>query len=116
MNLDEAIRIHSNWKVKFRHAIAKKETFDVPKVSADNQCELGQWLQGEARAKLSNLPAYSELLKQHAAFHREAAGIAQLINLKKYPEAESALNHNPYAALSGNVAVAVLKLKEEAHL
>ena len=112
MNLDNAISAHTEWKVKLRSAISSQSQLDAATISRDNCCPLGQWLHGDAKAKYGQLDAYRQCLDAHANFHREAGKVAQLINQKKYSEAETALSAGtPYANASSATGVSILKLK-----
>lgn len=117
MDLTQAVAKHADWKFKLRSAITNKETMDVATVSADNCCELGKWLHGEAKAAHGTLKAYSECVKVHAQFHKEAGKVAEAINAKKFTEAEAMLGEGtPYTAASMNARVAILAMKKEAGL
>lgn len=114
MNLDDASRAHSDWRVKLRTAIAKKETVDARAIGADNCCALGQWLHGEAKGTYNRLRAYADVVDKHAAFHRAAGSVALAINQQRYSEAEAMLGAGtPYAAASTAVGSALLGLKKE---
>jgi methyl-accepting chemotaxis protein len=41
MDLNQAIDIHTKWKVKFLSAMSKEESLDVETISKDNCCDLG---------------------------------------------------------------------------
>ncbi|HOY21608.1 MAG TPA: CZB domain-containing protein [Cellvibrio sp.] len=117
MDLDSAIQKHSEWKMKFRTAISKKESLDAATIAKDNCCELGKWLHGEAKLKFSKLASHNECMTKHAAFHQEAGKVAALINAAKYSEAEAAIGSGTaYATVSSAVGVAIIKLKKEAGL
>jgi len=117
MDLSSAIEKHTEWKVKLRLAIAKKEAMDAETISKDNSCELGKWLHGEAKSKFGKLASYSDCVNKHAAFHAEAGKVARQINSKSYAAAESMLNGNtPYAVASYAVGNAIAQLKRETGL
>jgi methyl-accepting chemotaxis protein len=117
MDLTQAIEKHSEWKAKFRSAIAKHETMDADKISLDNCCELGKWLYGESKVKFGKLASYTECVSKHAVFHKEAGKVATAINAKKYVEVLDMLAPGaPYATASSAVGVAIMKLKKEAGL
>lgn len=117
MDLTQAVAKHVEWKTKLRTAIAKKETMDVATVSADNCCEFGQWLHGDAKAKMSGLAAYKDTLNKHAVFHKEAGKVAAAINAKKYTEAEAMLGAGTaYVTASTAVGIAINNFKKEAGL
>ncbi|NOU23112.1 MAG: CZB domain-containing protein [Methyloglobulus sp.] len=117
MDLNKAIEKHAEWKVKFRSAISKQELLDAETVSKDNNCELGKWLHGDSKVKLSKFASHSDCIAKHAEFHREAGNVAKAINAKKYTEAESMLSAgSSYSTASNAVGVAVRRLKKEAGL
>jgi methyl-accepting chemotaxis protein len=115
MDLNEAIKKHTEWKIKFRTAIAAKETMDAETTSKDNCCELGKWLHGEAKTKYGKLSSYKECVAAHAAFHVEAGKVAKAINAKKYAEAEAIIDTS-FQKASSAVGAAVMQLKKEAGL
>lgn len=115
MDLDSAIGAHGEWKVKLRHAIARKEKVDVATIAADHQCALGKWLHGEARSKYGTLKSYTNCVHKHAEFHREAGKVAAAINAEQYSQAEAMLaGGTAYAAASSAIGGAVLGLRKEA--
>jgi methyl-accepting chemotaxis protein len=116
MDLNVAIQAHSEWKMKLRAAITRKEKIEA-NLSVDNACALGKWLHGEAKAPYSKFPAYADLVTKHAAFHREAGKVATAIAAGKYPEAEALLEAGTgFATASAAVGVAIIKLKKDAGL
>ncbi|MGO9235581.1 MAG: hypothetical protein ACLP4V_16505 [Methylocella sp.] len=67
--------------------------------------------------KCGQLPSHKECLSAHARFHWEAGKVAQLINQKKYVEAEAALGvGTPYTSATMVTAVAINRIKKEAAL
>ncbi|WP_088278467.1 CZB domain-containing protein [Ideonella sp. A 288] len=117
MDLSQATQAHSEWKVKLRMAITKKESLDANTISADNCCNLGKWLHGEAKGKYASLRSYSECVQRHAAFHREAGAVARVINSGDFAKATQMLDGGTaYSAASSSVGAAILGLKKEAAL
>ena len=116
MDLDSAVGKHAEWKVKLRGAIQRCETLDAAAVAADNCCDLGRWLHGDARRAVGAAagPALQDCIAKHAAFHREAGKVAQAINAGKMAEADAMLDAgSPYSAASTGVAGAISRLKRE---
>lgn len=114
IDLDKALEQHSEWKVKLRAAISKREQMDVATISKDDCCELGKWLHGGAKPQLSHKPSYSECVSKHAAFHIEAGRVAAMINAKKFSEAETMLGTgSPFVSASTAVGVAIMRLKKD---
>ena len=114
MDLNAATQAHSEWKIKLRMAISKKETLDAATISKDNCCALGKWLHGEAKQKFANYKSYGDCLSRHASFHREAGAVALVINKGDYAKAGAMLDGGtPYAAASNSVASSILAMKKE---
>jgi methyl-accepting chemotaxis protein len=117
MDLSQAGQMHSEWKIKFRMAIAKQETLDAANISSDRECPLGKWLHGEAKGKFDGLPAYADCVIRHATFHQEAGKVAQTINAKNFSQAKTMMNANtPYALAANNFIISLGMMKKEAGL
>lgn len=114
MNLETAVRAHAEWKLKLKMAIARRETIDAAKLSADNCCELGRWLHGDARRLLAGDPVHQECITRHAAFHCEAGKVARAINEGFMEQATAMLGvGTPFDAASAGVREAVMKLRRQ---
>ncbi|MDP1640560.1 MAG: CZB domain-containing protein [Phenylobacterium sp.] len=114
MNLDHAVAAHAEWKIKLRTAIETGDTLDAASIQADNCCELGRWLHGDAKRLLGTRPAYQESLQRHAEFHREAGRVAEVINRRQADQARAMLESGgAYAAASSAVGLALTRLKRE---
>lgn len=117
MDLTQAIQAHTEWKLKLRTAIARDETLDVAKISADDCCPLGTWLHGEAKSKFAHLGSYTKCVANHAAFHKEAGKVAQRVNMKRFAEAEEMLHAgSAFAHASTAVGTAIIHLRTECGL
>lgn len=117
MDLQEAIRAHSDWKTKLRGAISAKSQLDVATIARDDCCLLGKWLHGESRPTFGPLASHQACVKKHALFHQEASKVAAAINKGQYDLAQSMLETGkPYAAASNEVVFAIGALKREAKL
>ncbi len=77
VNIDEAIRAHTFWKVTLRWLVNGRQKVDADMLGDDHACELGRWMDAE-QAELARYPAYSDLCRIHAEFHRVAGEIARL--------------------------------------
>ena len=55
MDFNEAIKAHSDWKMKLRSAIQAQTTLDAATIARDDCCVLGKWLHGESRAQFGQL-------------------------------------------------------------
>lgn len=117
MDLKQALQNHSEWKMKFRSAISQKKTLDASIIEKDDCCELGKWLHGDGKSKYSHLASFSDCVTKHAAFHREAGKVAELINSENFSEAETMVNSSSgYTSASNEVGMAIILLKKEANL
>jgi hypothetical protein len=112
MNFDEALQKHAAWKINFRTAINRHEAIDAANIGRDNCCVLGQWLYGDGKAKYGTKPEFHSLLDKHKAFHVEAGKVCQMINSKRYDEAEKALStQSSYSAASNAVTSALVTMR-----
>ena len=115
IDLDAAIEKHAEWKVKLRSAIVNREQLDAATIAKDDCCHLGKWLHGAGKAKFGNKSEFRPLVALHKAFHAEAGKVSELINEKRYAEAEQALaNGTKYAHASVSVRNAIASLKTAA--
>ena len=83
MDLENAMKKHVEWKMKFRSAISKKEQMDAVSLAKDDCCEIGIWLHGAAKKQFSHLPSHAACIQKHLAFHVETGKIALTINKRK---------------------------------
>jgi methyl-accepting chemotaxis protein len=115
IDLDGALKKHADWKVKLRTAISNKETLDAATISKDNCCDFGKWLHDEdSHQKIAHLDSYHDCITHHAAFHRAAGKVAEVINAKKYDEADKMLgNGSEFANTSSNVGAMIMRLKKD---
>ena len=79
MNFDEAIRIHTNWKVTLRWMINGRQPLDEGTLGRDDACEIGQWLAGDGERLYGSYPAFAAARREHANFHRSCAEVVRLI-------------------------------------
>ncbi len=115
IDLDGALKKHSDWKIKLRTAISNKETLDVATISKDNCCDFGKWLHSEdTHPQVSHLKSYQECIEHHALFHIECGKIAEVINAKKYEQAQQLLGTvSGFSNASSAVGAAIMRLKKE---
>lgn len=115
MNFDDAIKAHSDWKLKLqRYLKFPDQTIDVNNLSKDNVCALGCWLYGEG-SSFRHLPEYDKLKQEHAAFHQAAADIVRRKDTGENVLADIALGSNsPFAKHSENVVSLLLVMKKHA--
>jgi methyl-accepting chemotaxis protein len=115
-SLEQAIEAHVAWRTKLRNAVLQHEQVDVAKVSRDDQCPLGCWLHGPGGSRWGHLPEFSQLLGDHAAFHKEVGAIGRQINSGNQAGALAAMNAGtPFTQRTQTTvrAIRALKLKVE---
>ena len=114
MDLDQALKKHIEWKVKFRMAIFQKESLDAACMGKDDCCALGAWLHGDAKALFGALPTYSACVARHKTFHDEAGKIANAINAARFDDATDMLKSSaPFAKASSAVGLAIMDFRKE---
>ena len=113
MNFDEAIRAHSDWKMKLQQYLANPDnSIDVVKLSQDNQCNLGGWIHSEGLKNFGALPEFKTLMEEHKAFHKSAADIVTRKNKGEDVQADTTLGANsPFASHSSAVVSAIMAMK-----
>jgi methyl-accepting chemotaxis protein len=115
MNSEEAIQAHRAWKERFFVAMAKRQPLNVQAILADDCCDFGKWLYGQAKDKYGHLSSYRECVALHAAFHQEAGKIAQEINDGEFLNASHQfLNHDTaYAKASAALIMGTIAVFKE---
>lgn len=78
MNFDEAIKVHTYWKVTLRWMINGHRPVDEVETADCHRCELGQWIDADG-ALHAELPEYQALVHEHAEFHQVAAAVIHQI-------------------------------------
>lgn len=77
MNFDEAIKAHSDWKLKLqRYVKGMGDPVDVDKLSKDNVCALGCWIYGDGQ-KYKAHAEFQNLVIAHREFHFAASEIVK---------------------------------------
>jgi hypothetical protein len=105
--IERVLGAHGKWKCEFAQAIRDASgELTVEEVSADDQCELGMWLQG---ADVPGKPVpYERVMKLHRDFHVEAGRVFALARAGQPYEAMQAMEPNtPFARLSGSLCYAL---------
>lgn len=112
MNFDEAIRAHSDWKMKLSSYLRNADgSLKASEISPDNKCALGQWIYGEG-AKWSSLPEYETLKAEHIKFHKEAAQVVEKADSGQNVIEEIMLGGDSgFAKASSSVVSAIMKMK-----
>lgn len=112
VTLDNAFRVHNEWKHRLKAAAQAGETLDVASIKREDCCDLGQWLCTDGAQRYGHLPEFRKLVEKHRDFHLVAAIVAAMINKKAMPHAESMLQGSTqFSAASTDVLVAIMELK-----
>jgi methyl-accepting chemotaxis protein len=112
LDVDKVIAAHGQWKTKFRAAINRKEQLDAETIARDDCCELGKWIHGPMKMRLGHHRQFTELLRGHQRFHREAGEIARTINQRSFTNATNMLEHgSPFATASADVTSLLSAMK-----
>lgn len=91
IDIDAIIDGHRQWKVKLRDAIETQATVDTATLSRDDCCPLGKWVYGAGGQRFGHQPNFSQLVERHKTFHRAAGQVGEMVNQKRYLEAEQAV-------------------------
>jgi len=112
MNFDEAIAVHSNWKMKLSRYLSKPDgTLKPADIAPGNRCDLGKWSAGEG-AKFSALPQFNSLREQHTHFHKAAAEIVRRADAGEKVAEDVALGANSdFSHASTAVVQAIMGMK-----
>lgn len=112
MNFDDAIKVHSDWKLKLSSYLRKPDkTLRGADVCLDNRCELGKWVHGEG-GKHAALAEFKELKVNHARFHKAAAAIVDKANSGQPVAAETALGSaSEFSEVSRTVVSNIMAMK-----
>jgi methyl-accepting chemotaxis protein len=112
MDFTDALRVHAEWKLRFRRALSGEERPDAAEVSDDSACELGRWIHGRGGERHGALEEFLALRDRHREFHAEAAIVARLIEAGKLDQAEQAIGAvSRYATASAALRTAVAALR-----
>ena len=80
MKIEDAIMAHARWKTRLTGYLGNPDgSISIQDLGADNRCELGKWIHGEAAQAVP--PADLAPLKAaHAKFHRAAAEVVRKVD------------------------------------
>jgi hypothetical protein len=111
--LDAAAEAHGKWLTRLRTATrlgASEFTPDI--VKADDRCDFGRWLYGDFPEVLKGTPAFEEIRRKHAEFHRAAAHILELAIAGQKDEALRLMAHEgDFMLLSGSLLLTLRGLR-----
>ena len=107
IDVDSIIDAHRQWKMKLRDAIENNETVDAKTLARDNCCALGKWIYSDGQ-RFGECGLFQELVVKHAHFHHVAGQVGELINDKRYAQAEDALDSGTSFSRATSEVVLVL--------
>lgn len=111
MSFDDAMASHIMWKLRLMKFIdgAGTADFDRTTVGRTELCDLGKWMSDEGE-QYRAIPAYENLLKQHADFHCRAAEVISKVESGDAAAARAVVN-GPFEAASRGVINAIAELR-----
>jgi hypothetical protein len=112
MNVDDAVKAHSLWKMKLAQYISKPDrSLNASVVGSANECELGKWINSEGK-NYSNLPEFAAMASSHTHFHKAAGDIIRKADAGVKVAEEIALGGNSdFAAASTAIVQSLMKLR-----
>lgn len=114
MSFSSAVEAHLAWTVQFRQSLRNRALPPPEDVERDHCCPLGLWLREVAQPRYGHLPAYHHCVRDHAAFHREAAAVARAASSHGHAHAEHLLSaQSPYTEASGRLMLSLHQLRHE---
>lgn len=88
LDFSQAQAAHQQWRITLRNAIQRRIKVDADTLRRDDCCTLGKWLHGTGKTRWGEVPVFTSLVQQHKAFHHEAGKVGDLINQKRYDDAQ----------------------------
>jgi len=110
LDMRAALDAHIAWTRRLQAQLEGEDTeaLEVSTVAADDNCTLGKWIYGAARARFGKIDEYNDLRRVHADFHLKAGEI-----LNKAQNGESGAARDDLKAIrrkSGEVQLALVRL------
>jgi aerotaxis receptor len=115
INIEEALAAHQQWRINLRNAVTRKLKVDADTLRRDDCCKLGKWIYGGGKARWGSQPVFTQLVQAHKGFHHEAGKVADVINAKRFPEAEAMMaSETPFHKAGQQVGSALRALRDKA--
>jgi hypothetical protein len=113
MDFQAAAKAHRDWNIKLRMYIDGSGDLKHDDVAKDNACVLGQWIYGEGK-QFQSLPEYSQLVKMHTEFHKNASKIVKFVDDHKKEEAKHELDvGSTFRDLSSKIVNLILTMEQK---
>jgi hypothetical protein len=109
VKVDDAILAHARWKTRLISYLNQPDgSINVGELGADDRCELGKWIHGEASRVISR-GDLAPLQTAHAKFHRAAADVVRKVDGGTAANSDSLIGlHSEFGAASLSV-IQILK-------
>ncbi|CAO4838633.1 MAG: hypothetical protein CNLJKLNK_00016 [Holosporales bacterium] len=108
MDFEEAIKAHSDWKLKLQRYIkGMGDPIDSSKLSRDDVCPLGCWIYNEGQGHKHN-PDFQNMVQAHKEFHTQAADIVKRKDKGENVRDEIALGAGSAFTLASEKVVSLL--------
>jgi len=114
MDFEEAISVHSAWKMRLKSYLMKPDQSLKPmEVAADDRCALGKWLQSEKK-KHAAMPEFGKLCADHSRFHQIAADILRRADAGEKVIEETAIGaRSEFSSVSSAVVTGLLTIQKK---
>lgn len=88
------VDVHKAWRGRLVAYINDNstETLDENLVRLDNRCDLGKWIHDHGQRFYGDVPAFVQLVRQHADFHASAGLVVSLYKKAGTKAAQKALH------------------------
>lgn len=109
------VAAHKAWKDRLSDMIegGSEEAMDPAAAASDSQCGLGRWIYSDGMEHFGSAPAFEDLRKAHAAFHKAAGEVAECACGGDQRKAR-ALLHGKFQMRSAQVASLLRALEQQA--
>jgi aerotaxis receptor len=112
LDFDQAFAVHQEWRVMLRNAVQRKLSVNADEMRRDDCCKLGKWLHGPGGKRWGHEPVFTQLVKVHRDFHKEAGKVADTIMKRQYEQADKQMEPGtPFAEASKVVAQMLKQLR-----
>lgn len=94
-----AMQEHRQWKERLQGYLQSqpRDRLDHRALCRDDQCALGQWINGAGAAGFGHLPSFGELKASHGMFHQSVGRVVQLHMERRTSEALQELNSGEFS-------------------
>ncbi len=112
LSLREVVEAHLRWRERLELLAvpgADNEAVAEMRAANDRVCELGGWLQSDQARQMSGLAGFSELVRLHREFHRQAGGVAEDIAIGRLMEARRRMRGLRFRETSAALVIAIVE-------